>query len=223
METKSDTERVWIETTTDIETKDWKGKAIKLTGVKGLKNTHTGEIGIYPDSVALAEMEALARKNDIEPRDMALLLFLYASVGHFKPGIAYHKYGLNKSLFYLWKELEKEGLGEAFPHDKFLAFPAGPVPENLDHDLKRLSKQGLLKSTLKAWGDKQSEKSLTTELLPEGMKLAQTLWDDVPLAFREEIVKVKTDIYPMKPETIKNKVHREYPEYRSTYTETDTT
>jgi hypothetical protein len=223
METKSDTERVWIETTTDVETIDWKGNPIKLTGVKGLKNKHTGEVGVYPESVALAEMKTLARKHKLEPRDMALILFLYATVGHFKPGIAHHKYGLNKSLFYLWKELEKEGLGEAFPRDNFLAFPAGPVPENLDHDLKRLSQQGLLKTSLKAWGATQAQKSLTTELLPDGMKLAQTLWDDIPLAFRDQIVKVKTDIYPLDPETIKKRVHREYPEYRKTYTEPDTT
>ena len=202
-----------METTTDVETLDSKGRSVVLKHVKALKNTRTGKLGIYPDSLALAEMIQLAAKYDLQPRELPILLFAYAKVGHFKSGILHNRLAFNKSLFYVWKDLEKEGLGDAFPHDHFLPHPAGPVPQHLDQDLKRLSESGLVKVSLKPWGEKESEKAQTTELLPEGLKVAKEIWDDLPQSFRDEILKVKTEIYPLDTETIKKRVHKEYPEY----------
>jgi DNA-binding PadR family transcriptional regulator len=212
----------WEEIRTEIETVDWKGNPIHLKNVPAIKNTKTGTVAVYPEALSLAEMSELAKKYKLEPRDMALLLMVYAKPGHFQAGIMPHKYRLNKSLFYLWKELGKEGLGEAFPHDNFVKFPAGPVPEHIDPDLDRLEKNGLVKVSLKPWGKGEGEKSRTTELLPEGMKLAEQLWQDIPDPFKQEILTVKEKIFPLDPKTIMNQVHREYPEYKLTYTKPDT-
>ncbi len=211
-----------MEIKTEIETVDWKGNPIRLNDVPAMRNKRTGRIAVDPEALSLAEMTALAKKYSLEPRDMAFLLMVFAKPGHFEAGVMPHKYRLNKSLFYLWKYLEKEGLGEAFPHDNMVPFPKGPVPEHIDSDMERLEKQDLIKVFLTPWGKGQGEKYRTTELRPEGMKIAEKLWRDVPDPFKQEILKVKEDIYPLDPESIKKRVHRDYPEYRKGYLEPDT-
>lgn len=46
-----------------------------------------------------------------------------------------NKYHLQKSLFYLWKGLEDEGLYEIMPRDEFVGAENGPLPINFDDDL----------------------------------------------------------------------------------------
>lgn len=222
MATGTQKETQWVATTTEIETVDWKGNPIKLANVPALRNKRTGRIAVDPEALSLAEMKTLATKYNLEPRDIAFLLMVFAKPGHFKAGIMPHKYRLNKSLFYLWKDLEKQGLGEAFPHDNMVAYPQGPVPEHIDPDMERLEKQDLIKVFLTSYGKTEGEKYRTVELKPEGIKVAEKLWQDIPDPFKQEILRIKEDIYPMDPESIKKRVHREYPEYQKKYTKPDT-
>ena len=110
----------WIETTVDVKSIDWKGKPVLLRQVPAVKHVQTGRIRVYPADVAKAEIRLLTRLRDLEPRDASLLLILYAKPGTFKEGEVLFKYHLNKMLFYLWKEMEAQTLGDTFPKDNFI-------------------------------------------------------------------------------------------------------
>jgi hypothetical protein len=124
-------------------------------------------------------------------------------------------------LFYQWKELEKEGLGEAFDHDHFIAKERGPIPEHLEEDIKRLERKGLVKVSLVQWGKSKEQCSKTTELTEKGLAVAEKICTKVAKPFLEVSLKVKEELFPLNPLTIRNKVHRDYSEYRKTYTEID--
>jgi len=196
---------------------DWRGNTIHLKGVPALRNEKTGKIRVYPSEVSKAEMRSLAQQYSLEPRDVALLLLLYAKPGHFEKGKMYYKYHVNKSLFYLWKELEKEGLGDAFPLDEFEAADRGPIPKNLEDDLKRLEEKRIISSK---WREKRASK--ITELTPQGLAVAEKLWNEVAEPLRKTILKIKETIFALDPKTIRDRVHRDYPEYKKTYIKEDT-
>lgn len=204
-----------------MDSVDWRGETIHLKNVPALKNETNGKIRVYAFEVAKAEFAMIATDNGLESRDIALLEMLCAKPGPFKEGEVNYKYHLNKMLFYQWKEMEQQGIGEAFPHDEFEPAPRGPVPKNLSKDLERLEKCGLIKLKYKLWGKDAKQASLTTELTPQGSKVAQKLWSQVPEPFKETTLKIKERLFPLDPSTIRDRVHRDYPEYKKTYVELD--
>lgn len=214
-------ESVWEETQTDLDTVDWRGNTIYLENVPAIKNKRSGRICVYPSEVAKAEIRMLAERFGLEPRDVPLLLMLFAKPGPFKEGYVQYKYQINKMLFYQWKEMQKQGLGETFPHDEFEPAPRGPVPKNLGDDLKRLAEKGVVSLTYKKWGQGPKEASLATNLTPSGIGIASKLAGQVPKPLSEVTVEIKKYLFPLDPLKIREKVHREYPEYQKTYTELD--
>jgi hypothetical protein len=171
--------------------------------------------------VAKAEIKMLAEQHNLEPKDVSLLLILFAKPGPFEEGKVFYKYHLNKMLFYQWKEMQKQGLGETFPRYEFEAAPRGPVPKNLGKDLKRLKEEGILLLSYEKWGKGPKEASLITALTPEGVRLAAKLARQVLEPLKEVTVEVKNELFPLDPVTIREKVHKEYPEYKRTYVELD--
>ena len=212
---------VWMDTKTEIDAYDWKGNPIRLENVPAIKNKETGKIRVRPSEVAKAEIRMLAEKHKLEPRDVALLLTLFAKPGLFKKGEVHCKYHLNKMLFYQWKNMEKRYLGKAFPHDEFRAASKGPIPIHLWNDLRRLEQRKIVSLDHYIWGKDRGEASLVTKLTSDGLKLAEKLWNTVPPDLRETTLVTKEQIFPLNPKTIMKKVHREFPEYRKTYTELD--
>lgn len=207
----------WITTKVDMDSIDWKGNPIHLKNVPAVKNSKTGKIRVDPAEVAKAEINQLAQQYCLEPRDVTLLLLLYAKPGNFEEGKIYYQYHVNKSLFYLWKELEKNRIAEAVPIDEFEAADRGPVPKNLEEDLKRLTEKCIISTK---WRENRASK--ITELTPQGMAVAEKLWGQVADPIKASTLKVKEWIFPLTPHTIKERVHRDYPEYKKTYKTDDT-
>jgi hypothetical protein len=207
----------WIETKVDMDSIDWKGNPIHLKNVPALQNSKTGKIRVYPSEVAKAEVRNLAKQYCLETRDVALLLLLYAKPGNFEKGKMYYQYHVNKSLFYLRKELEKQKIADAFPMDEFEAADRGPVPKNLEADLKRLTEKCIISTK---WREKRASK--ITELTPQGLAIAEKLWEQIADPIKVTTLKVKEWIFPLDPRTIHDRVHKDYPEYKKTYTKEDT-
>jgi hypothetical protein len=212
----------WTRTTVDMDSVDWRGNTIHLKNVPAIKNEKTGKIRVYPSDVAKAEFTMLAAEHCLEPRDVAFLLMLCAKPGPFKEGQIHYKYHLNKMLFYQWKKMETLGVGEAYPRDEFEVALRGPVPKHLSDDLKRLQKEDIIKLKYHQWGKTAKQASLTTELTDKGMKIAEDLWKHIPDLFKEATLKTKEQLFPLDPDTIRDRVHRDFPEYKKTYVELDT-
>jgi hypothetical protein len=211
----------WSKTKVNMDSIDWRGHTIHLKDVPALKNEKTGKIRVYPSDVAKAEFGMLAEMCHLEPRDIALLLMICAKPGPFKEGQVHYKYHLNKMLFYQWKKMENLGIGDAYPHDEFDPKIRGPVPKCLSGDLERLEKEKIVKLTHKQWGKTPKQASLTTELTAKGMRIAEELWTLVPDVFKEATLETKEELFPLDPSTIRDKVHRDYPEYKKSYLEAD--
>ncbi len=211
-------ESEWIEIETEVDTVDWRGNPIHLTGVRAFKNTKTGKTRVLPYNVAKAEVTSIADKFGMLPRDVAVFLIVFAKPGVFKEGELLFKYHLQKLLFYLWKELWKNGYGESLPRDDFLAAKNGPVPKHLGEDLTRFENKGWIKTRYEQWNGQTSKRIILTK---DGLKLSEELWKTLPDPYKEVALKMKKRIYPLDPETIRQRVHREYPEYRDTYVEND--
>jgi len=214
-------EAIWEETKIDMDSVDWKGNTIHLKRVPAIKNKKTGKIRVYPSEVAKAEFRMLAERHNFQPRDIALLAMLYVKPGPFRKGQVHYKYHLNKMLFYQWKEMEYQDIGETFPRDEFEPAPRGPVPKNLSDDLKRLEKKGFVELRFKQWGKSPQQASLITELTPSGLSIAEKIWYLLPDPFKEITLKVKERLFPLNPTTIRMRVHRDFPEYKKTYVELD--
>ena len=208
----------WVETQTEIRTVDWRGNPIHLKGVRAFKNVKTGNIRVFPFDVARAEVEVIAEKFGIAPRDVGLLLMILAKPGIFREGEVLFKYHLQKLLFYLWKELDNYGYGESLPRDEFVAARNGPVPAHLEEDLERFARKGWIKTRYEHWDSHESKRVI---LIDEGLRIAKELWDALPEPYKKVALKVKERIYPLDPETVRQLVHQEYPEYRDTYVEND--
>lgn len=178
----------------------------------------TGRIRVHPYEVAKAEIRTIADKLCLQPRDVGTLLMILAKPGPFPEGEVLYKYHIQKMLFYLWKEMGINGYGESLPRDEFLAARNGPVPENMKDDLQRLEDLGLLQTKPEKWNDYTSLRVLLTD---DGLRLSKELWGEVAEPYKRVALKVKEEIYPLDPETVRHKVHEEYPEYRDTYIEND--
>ena len=208
-------------TTTAIEAYNSKGEPIYLEKVPAVMDC-SGKIYVDAADVAKAELEQIASKRGLEPRDIALLAILRAKPGIFKDGEVYCKYNLNKMLFYQWQNMEKEyGLGEAFPHDSFRPGAKGPIPNSLWEDLRRLEHYQLLSLNYCKWGKNKVDASLSTKLTEKGHTLADEILEQVPKELIIVSQKTKEDIFPLDPETVMKKVHKEFPEYAVNYSEAD--
>lgn len=207
----------WVRTATEVKTIDSKGLPLLLKDVPAEKNEATGALRVNPEDVAKAEIEQIAGRQTIEGRHLPLLLMLVAKPGPFKEGAVESKYKLNKMLFYQWKRLANDGLGDSFPRDDFKSARAGPVPIHLKEDLRALEKAGLV--TVK-WSNHPGA-STHVELTAKGLEAAKRLWDEVPGIYRDATVAVKEELFPLTPQTIKEKVHNEFPELVRVYVEVD--
>jgi hypothetical protein len=85
-----------------------------------------------------------------------------------------------------------------------------------------MKQQGLVDLKWTKWSEGDMQKSLTIMLTDKGKEVANSLWNKIPELFLKVTLKVKERIFPLDPKTIRERVHREYPEYRSSYTELDT-
>lgn len=119
--------------------------------------------------------------------------------------------------FYLWKRMDKEGYKNASIHDEFGSARAGPIPVHLREFLEDLEKKNIVKVQW-ARGPGESTKSQLTRL---GEKVANTIWNKTPPDIRNMVRKTKEELFAIDATQLKKKVHKEYPEYKRTYTELD--
>ena len=209
--------REFIPVETDLDTIDSQGRPKRIQRVPALKDKASEKVWIDPEAAARAELQQLAESVGVEPRHVPLLVLFYARMGNFQRGYQHNKYKLNKMLFYQWKELEKIGLGEAYEHDEFIKATRGPIPKNLYDDLEELEKNGILVLS----GGKEEHKTLVAQLTGPGKEVARRLFNEAPPDYATVATRVKTAPFPLNPDTIMKRVHRDYPEYRKSFTEPD--
>jgi hypothetical protein len=208
-------ESKWRSIQTEVDTVNDRGEPIHLSEVKALQHSETRQIIVSPQAISQAEIESIAKKYGLKnARDVATFLILFAtpSEGMVKGGDVLNKYHLQKSLFYLWKGLEDEGLYEVMPHDEFRGADHGPLPINLDNDLTELHKKKLISITSKKY--LEFPKLLKhIRLTEEGVRVATKLWIDTPEDFKTKALWAKELIYPLTPDQVTEMVHKKYPEF----------
>lgn len=208
----------WEKMKEDVFIVNNKDEKILLRGVTVETHKKRKTKRVFIDDLIKAEQMQIAEKNNLEPIDLHELLLIYFDSRFFEgKRIIKTTYRFNKMLFYVWKEMEKCNYGNWYIHDKFVSARAGPVPLNLKPSIRRMEKQGIVKVK---WSNKpgvSSEFALTAE----GEKIAKSLLEKIPDDVKLIYKNVKEELSLISPETLKNKVHREYPEYQRTYTELD--
>lgn len=209
----------WDAAHVDIESVDWDGRPLTIHNVPCKINKETGKIRYKTEDLVKAEITQLANNVGIEERDIPLLLMLFAPQEPFPGGYICQKYKLNKMLFYQWKELERVDLGEAILHDEFIAETRGPVPKSLWDDLERLSEEGIV--TVEGGGEDKGKKTVVVNITPIGEEKGRELWAKIPPPYKEVTIEVKRRLFPLNPTTIKDQVHRDYPEFKKNYTNLD--
>ncbi len=209
----------WTKTTTTVETVDVKGQELVLEGVTAYKGPKPNDLFLFPEDVMRAELEALAKVLCLESRDIALFAMIQAKPGPFQEGYTHTLYRLNKMLFYQWKGLERRGFGEALPHDEFEAKEKGPVPKRLKEDLHRLEKMGYLQVS---WPSGPERGSVSVTLTAKGAMVGSVVVQKLDPVLWEETLRWKRRLFLKRPREIMKQVHKDYPEYRATYTEPDT-
>ena len=207
----------WIETETTINTVNWKGEPIQLANVKALKDLKTGEIMAYPSEVAKAEISQIAEELGICPRDIGTLLMILVKPGNFNEGDVFYKYHLQKMLFYLWKSSNKT-YDEALQLDCFIPAENGPIPKNLNADLERFERSELIRTKREKIEYGYARRIILTE---QGKELAGKLLSRLPKPYLDIALNVKKRIYPLTPDQVRYLVHKEFPEYKNTYTKND--
>ena len=121
-------------------------------------------------------------------------------------------------LFYFWRGLLENGFGNSLVHDVFESDKRGPVPKYLKEFSKSLEQKGLVKMQ---WGGKKEKKPYRWDLTEKGKKLSEDLWNKTPNIYKKKIQEVKEALFLLDRTELMHKVHREYPEYRATYTTED--
>lgn len=208
----------WIPTNMDFASYDWQGKPISLQ-VQAEVCPACGLTRIDSDILSIAEQKKIAEILDLTPEEMSILWFLYAPGPRFtKKGYIEQKYRFNKMLFYFWRKLVENGFGKALIHDVFESKNRGPVPVNLIKHSKSLESKGLVKMQ---WGGKQTKKPYRWELTKKGEKVAEELWNKTPNIFKKKVIEVKWGLFLLDTTELMDKVHAEYPEYRSSYKQED--
>ena len=215
-------EQKWIEMETTIDTVNWQGRCIQIPNVKAFRDPKTGEILVYPSEVAKAEINQLSKELAVYPRDIPTLLMLCVKPGNFNESDIFLKYHLQKMIFYLLESTKKVFL-DSLPVDKIIAAENGPIPENLDDDLKRLEKCGLIAIKNGIWEDESGTKHTSKRILltAKGTEIANEICQRLPDPFKESAVKVKKRLYPMSPEAVRHLVHKQFPEYKDSYVKND--
>lgn len=207
----------WIPTKVDVERVDWEGREIVLDQVPAEFNKKKNLMRVDIDEVIKAEQKFIAEEHGIDPRELQVLWLLHADSRFFKGGYIEQKFRFNKMLFYLWKRMNKEGYENSFIHDEFKSARAGPIPIRLGKFLEDLEKNGIVKVR---WA-KRPGISLKCQLTKLGEKVAKSIWDKTPSDIKGIIRKTKEDLFLIDATQLKNKVHKEYPEYKRTYTVLD--
>lgn len=211
----------WVDTEISVETVNWRGKPVTITGVRAILNEASGKTLVRPYELAQAEIANIAKKYGLEARDIATTLMIYAKPGPFKGGEIFFKYHLQKMLFYLWKEITSFGYYESMPRDEFIAAKNGPVPAHINEDLERLSNEGLISIKEEYRNPNAEHASKRILLTDKGSALVEKIWEEIPIPYRKVSLDVKMRLHPMVPENIRKIVHMEYPEYIDTYIEND--
>jgi len=96
------------------------------------------------------------------------------------------------------------------------------VPKNLESDLQHLRDRELVSLKMHRWGTGPKDESKVTELTPKGLAVAKEIWERIGEPFKKTIILIKERIFPLDPKTIRERVHRDYPQYKKTYVELDT-
>ncbi|MDP2767900.1 MAG: hypothetical protein Q8O41_10725 [Candidatus Methanoperedens sp.] len=206
----------WTSTVTDVDSVDWKGREITLRDVPAEQSGK--EIRVRLDDIMKAEQQYLAGEYGLRPTHIRELLLLYAPGKFIKTGYIEQKFRFNKMLFHEWKKLEKNGYGDSYIFDEFVSARAGPVPVNLKEDLKGLEAQSFIKAK---WAERPGESS-KFELTQHGKEIAKSLWDNTPTNIRDTIIQTKEELFLVDAEQLKDRFHKEYPEYKKEYIEPDT-
>lgn len=205
-----------------------------------LKNVHvyiekdTGDEVITFGDILRADQRRIARKYCISEYNIFELALLYADVKQKRNAIR-QKFRFNKMLFYVWKGLEEEYGEKAIVFDDMIAQRAGPIPVHLKDDIKELKNKELIeiylvKDNNKVPGSKETweelkdklQASIECNLTVKGEKLAKKIWLDLDDETRKIILKAKTKLMYLDTEKLKEKVHKEFPEYKRDYTKNDT-
>lgn len=208
----------WINEKEDIVSVNWKGEEITLKEVPVEKNVKTGLVRVDVDEILKAEQKLIAEQQNLgHPIAIPELLLLFAGTRFFKGGEIKEKYKFNKMLFYLWKKLEEQGFGDSYIIDEFVSGRAGPIPKHLKTSMMELEKKGLVKI---AWSDNIKKPTVFT-LTSEGIDVSRIVWEQIPDFVKKTVIQVKEEIALLDPTALKEKVHKEFPEYRKTYTELD--
>jgi len=84
-------------------------------------------------------------------------------------------------------------------------------------DLAVLKEKGLIEVE----GGPKEHKTMTARLTRKGEEIASQIWNSVAPQYQEISTKVKDWIFPLDPNTIRERVHRDYPEYKKNYEELD--
>jgi len=58
-------------------------------------------------------------------------------------------------------------------------------------------------------------------LTSKGIDISKGIWEQIPDPVKKTVIQVKEEIALLDPAALKEKAHREFPEYRKTYTELD--
>jgi len=208
----------WVNEKEDIVSVNWKGEEITLKNVPVEKNAKTGLVRVDVDEILRAEQKLIAEQQNLDhPIAIPELLFLFADTRFFKGGEIKEKYKFNKMLFYFWKKLEKQGFGDSYIIDEFVSGRAGPIPKHLKESMMDLEKKGLVKV---AWSDNIKKPTVFT-LTPKGCDVSKAIWEQIPDPVKKTVIQVKEEIALLDPTALKEKVHKEFPEYKKTYTELD--
>jgi len=189
------------------------------------------ELYLFSDLIK-ADQRRIAKKYEINEYNIFELALLYADVKQRKKAIR-QKFRFNKMLFYIWKKFEEEYGKDSFIFDKMGQARAGPIPIHLFDDIKDLNEKKyieiyLVKDGKKIAGSKEnweqfkSTASIECILTRKGHRLAEKIWRELDIRMKEIIVEVKENLMYIDTELLKQKVHKEYPEYKKDYTKNDT-
>ncbi len=206
----------WTSTVSDVDTVDWKGREITLRDVPAEQSGK--EIRVRLDDIMKAEQQYLAGEYGLRPTHIHELLLLYAPGKFIKTGYIEQKFRFNKMLFHEWKKLEIIGFGDSYIFDEFASARAGPVPAHLREDLMELENRKIIQAK---WAERPGKTS-RFELTQEGKEIARSLWDNTPEDIRKTIIQTKEELFLVDAEQLKDRFHKEYPEYKKEYIEPDT-
>ncbi len=226
------------ENRTIIRSRDSNNEVVILRDIPIYRDKNTGNDLITLSDVIKAEQMRLSKKYKISIFNIYELSLLYADVKQ-RGKIIKEKYRFNKMLFYLWKELEHLYGENVLIFDNMVSAGQGPIPTNLKNDLISLQNQGLVdifllekarkipesktkwKQLKKKKDDEEIRPALACGLTNKGVELTKPLWVDLDSEMRETILKIKEKFFFMKTKELKKKVHKEFPEYRNTYSKED--